>query len=240
MNNSFGRLCLTAVIGLPLHAASVIQFAAATLETPESGGVAEILVQRTDDLGTAVTVDYFTGDTSGRATVGLDYVAVSGTLSFTAGEAERAFTVPILNDGLQEITESFGVVLTNATSGAELGTRKTANVRIRDNDLPVQFQVADVSVAETAGTVTLSVLRQDDGAFPVTIDYTTVDGTALAGADYTAVTGTLTFPAGETNRTLRIPIFNDVDLEPPESFTVQLTNLVGAVTLGWTGPAAAA
>jgi hypothetical protein len=240
MKKTLLRLILAVCSGLPLHAGSIIEFIASTYEVAEGGGQAEVVVQRIDDLGTTVTVDYFSRNTSQRATAGLDYVAVSGTLSFGPGEAELTFAVPILNDGLTEIPEMFGLVLTNATGGAELGARKTANVRIRDNDLPVQFQVADVSVAETAGTVTLSVLRQDDGAFPVTIDYTTVDGTALAGADYTAVTGTLTFPAGETNRTLSIPIFNDVDLEPPESFTVQLANLVGAVTLGWTGPAAAA
>ncbi|HEY7308917.1 MAG TPA: Calx-beta domain-containing protein [Gemmataceae bacterium] len=63
----------------------------------------------------------------------------------------------------------------------------------------------------------------------VTIDYTTVDGTAQAGSDYTATSGTLTFTAGgPTTQTITVPVIGDSVVEPDETFSVQLSNATGA------------
>jgi hypothetical protein len=87
--------------------------------------------------------------------------------------------------------------------------------------------IGDVSITEgDTGTksavfqVTLS--RAADGQ--ATVDYATADGSALAGADYTAVSGTLTFPVGVLNRTISVPIQADLEGEGNEAFYVDLTN----------------
>src|SRR5439155_4289756 len=114
----------------PLHAASTLQFSATSYAVTENAGSATLIVERTDDLGTAVSVDYGTADDT--ATAGSDFTKVTGTLQFAAGETRKTFAVTILNDGLVEATETFQVLLRNPSAGAVLGIRTTANVRITD------------------------------------------------------------------------------------------------------------
>ena len=66
-----------------------------------------------------------------------------------------------------------------------------------------------------------------------TVDYTTVDGTALAGMDYVATTGTLTFlPGNAFPRRVSITVFDDAIDEPNEQFTLVFSNPQGGVVLG--------
>jgi glucose/arabinose dehydrogenase len=96
---------------------------------------------------------------------------------------------------------------------------------------PTALSVSDVTVTETDGgavnavfTVSLSAAV----AQTVTIQFATADGTAVAGADYGAASGALTFPAGTTVRTVSVPVFGDLLDEADETFTLNLTNPVGA------------
>jgi Calx-beta domain len=75
-----------------------------------------------------------------------------------------------------------------------------------------------------AFTVTLDA----PSASPVTVQFTTTTGTALAGSDFTATSGTLTFAPGQTSRTILVPTVNDDVPEPTETFTVTLSNPAGA------------
>ena len=61
----------------------------------------------------------------------------------------------------------------------------------------------------------------------VTVDYQTGDGTAVAGEDYTATSGTLTFAPGETAKTVPVPVLNDAHDEGEETFTLTLSNPQG-------------
>ena len=65
-------------------------------------------------------------------------------------------------------------------------------------------------------------------AHSVTVDYATADGTATAGEDYTATSGTLTFAAGERVKTVSVPILDDGHDEGHETFLLRLSNVVGA------------
>ena len=63
------------------------------------------------------------------------------------------------------------------------------------------------------------------------VNYATANGTATAGSDYTATSGTLTFAAGETTKTVSVPVLGDTSVESDETFTLTLSNPAGA-TLG--------
>ncbi|MDE0204246.1 MAG: hypothetical protein OXK73_17645, partial [Rhodospirillaceae bacterium] len=94
------------------------------------------------------------------------------------------------------------------------------------------ISVADASAREgtdanAAFTVSLSRAFTSSG-HTVTVGYATSDGTATAGADYTATSGTLTFAAGETTKTVNVPILDDAVDEGSETFTFRLSNVVGA------------
>ena len=85
-----------------------------------------------------------------------------------------------------------------------------------------------LTVNEGAGSVTVAVVRTGGSDGVATIDYTTVDGTAVAGSDYTRVSGTLRFEAGETRKTVTIPILNDTLAEDNETFSFSADRVTGA------------
>jgi hypothetical protein len=177
------------------------------------------------------TVDYAPSD--GSALAGSDYTATSGTLTFNAGITSRTFTVPINGDADFEGTETFLVTLSNATGGAGIRDA-TAEGSIRDDD---GLAVANVTVTEGNGGTTIATVTVTltSTASPVTVDWTTADGTAVAGQDYTAASGTLSFAAGETSKTIAIDITPDALWEASESFRITLSNAVGAPVVDSSG-----
>ena len=96
----------------------------------------------------------------------------------------------------------------------------------------LQFSIGSVHIIEDLGLLTLTVLRKGGSTGTVAVDYATVDGTALAGQDYTATSGTLTFNAGETSRNIQIPILDDAVTEGLETFTVVLRNAANPEAVG--------
>jgi uncharacterized repeat protein (TIGR01451 family) len=84
---------------------------------------------------------------------------------------------------------------------------------------------------ENTGTVTITVTRTGGSDCTVSVNYTTADGTAVAGADYTATSGTLTFGPGVLSQSFTVAILDDAISEPIEDFTVTLTNPSGGATL---------
>ena len=149
-----------------------------------------------------VTVDYFTQD--GTAVAGVNYVATNGTLVFADGETSKTIVVPIIDDTNVTGNEVFSVVLTNATGGATLTGPTTVPVTIVDDNVGLSFSAPIYVVSETAGTVSLSVFRQNGTNLTTTVQYSTTNLTASAGTNYVAVTNaTLTFNPGETRQELQ-------------------------------------
>jgi len=94
-----------------------------------------------------------------------------------------------------------------------------------------QLVVSDVSVTEGNSGSTLAgflVSLAPASAVTVTVDYSTADGTALSGSDYTATTGTLTFTPGQTSQTVNVPVLGDGDDEPDETFSLNLSSAANA------------
>jgi len=103
----------------------------------------------------------------------------------------------------------------------------------------VGLSVNDVAIAEgNSGTRNLTFtvkLSKADNRNIITVMYATADGSATAGSDYVAVSGTLTFPKGKTTQTVAVPIIGDTVIEPNESFTLNLSNPVKATLADATG-----
>ena len=95
----------------------------------------------------------------------------------------------------------------------------------------VQFSAPAYLVTETGGAAVVVINRLGSTTGTVTVDYTTVDGSALAGTNYTAESGTLTFTNGQTNQTVTIPIQNDGMATPDTTFQIVLSNPTG-ISLG--------
>jgi hypothetical protein len=96
-------------------------------------------------------------------------------------------------------------------------------------------QLATFDGAE-GGTATVTVIRQGPTTVAETVQYATANGTATAGQDYTATSGTLNFPIGATSASFQVTLLNDPDVEGPETLTINLSNPSGT-TLPATVPA---
>ncbi|WP_219643978.1 Calx-beta domain-containing protein [Cohnella sp. CFH 77786] len=108
--------------------------------------------------------------------------------------------------------------------------QQTAHANPAPGEIGLEYD--SYAVSENEGYVYLSVIRYNGSDGEVAVDYTTSDGTASGGSDYETAGGTLTFAAGETSKTISVPIYNDTDTEGDESFTVTLGNPTNGATLG--------
>jgi len=173
-----------------------------------------------DDV--TVTFNYTTTDADGN-----DYVAV-GSVTILAGETDATFTIDTVNDNIAEGDEDFTVSIDTITDGGLEDVRVSNNdsvtTTIEDNDT-VEISINDApTVDESAGTMTFTVTLSNPSDAPVTVDYASQDGTATAGLDYTAVTGTLTFAPGETTQTITVPVTDDYLAEGSETLDMVLSN----------------
>jgi len=196
----------------------------------ENAGTADFTVSLSAAAENSVTVDYATSD--GTAVAGNDYTATSGTITWLAGDSsDKTISVPITDDVLIELAETFNVNLSNESANATIGdTQGQGTINV---DEQATITIDDVAVNENAGTadftVTLSAAAED----AVTVDYATADGTAtVAGGDYTATSGTLSVAAGSLTGTISVQITNDALIELVETFVVNLSNASANATVG--------
>lgn len=217
--------------GVAVLAAAVVQFSSATYNVSEGTASQTITVTRTGDTASTVTVSYATSN--GTATAGQDYTAASGTLTFGPGVTSQTFSVPITNDTIDEPNETVNLTLSNP-SAATLGLA-AAVLTIADDDATPAITINDMAQNEgNAGTtnMTFTVMLSNPSSVPITVDFATADGTATAGSDYTATSGTLTFTPGVTTQTINVPIIGDATVEPNETFFVNLFNTSAGATIG--------
>ncbi|NKI33327.1 Calx-beta domain-containing protein [Croceivirga thetidis] len=209
---------------------SGLSFQADPVTVNEADGTATVNVVLTGNVQGSFTVDYDSADNTANS--GVDYTAVSGTLTFAGNDGEiQSITIPIVDDVLIEPTEMFNIDLSNLSTALIVINDSQGEVEIIDNDnVPgvtgISFQNDPVTVNEGAGTVTVNVLLTGEVQGGFTIDYDSADLAAIAGADYTAVSGTLTFAGtdGEV-QPIVIPIIDDTSIEPTERFLIDLSNL---------------
>jgi hypothetical protein len=237
----FALLCAVCSGALPASAEpNTVQFKPADYTAAENSGsvTLTVIATRMGDPSDIIKVDYASADGSAKAPG--DYTAVSGTLTFGPGVIEQKITVPLVDDNLIEGPEDFRVALSNPTK-ATLGSQPIATVTISDDDSQtsvVRFEKSNYSVNEGDGTVTLTVTRSGGLGLVASVNYFTSNNTAQAGSDYSAQSGTVTFPssttdpAGSAQQTITIPIINDSVLENSETFNVTLTSPSSNATLG--------
>ncbi len=206
-----------------------ISFSPASVTASEGDGTASFMLIRTGGSAGSLTVNFIvTGQT---ATAGLDFAPTQGTLTFADGETSKTFTVPLIEDNLDEQTETANLMLSTSGDLDTLGSLNTAVLYIVDNDAPPSLSISDASVTEgNSGTTnaTFTVSLSAVSGQIVSVGYWTADNTATAGIDYQAANGTLTFNPGETSKTITVQVNGDTSPEPNESFIVNLGNAAKA------------
>ena len=194
--------------------------------TVVEGGTAQFTVRLSPASEQTVTVSYRTA--SGTAVAGRDFDTASGTLTFAPGNTRQSIAVPTREDDLDEPNETFTVRLNNAI-GATLEDASAMGTII-DDDVPVPpptLSITDATVVE-GETARFAVRLSPASEQTVTVSYRTVGGTAAAGQDFDAASGTLTFAPGTTRQIIAVPTQDDALDEPDETFLVTLSNPSGA------------
>ncbi len=222
---------------------TMVEFTDSVFRVNENGTNALITLRRSGVLTNFASVTF--AITNGTATDALDFVATNVAVTFAPGQTAASVRVRIIDDTLVEGDETANMMLsTNGVSQVSLGTNAVATLVIVDDECSLEFASPTYSVDEYAKVVTLGVNRVGGTVNPVSVDFTTTNGTAKAGSDYKAVSGTLTFAGdsyvratdgsgalifqpGETNKTLQIRIIDDTIGEGNEDFQVTLRNPKG-------------
>jgi len=177
-------------------------------------------------LGANVTVAYSTAN--GTAASPNDYGAASGTLTFTlGGPTTQTVAINVVGDAEVEPNETFFVNLSNVTNAVIQRSQAIGTIKNDDVDISIN----DVTITEgDAGTknavFTISALGSTDRT--VSVSYTTLNGTAIAGSDFQPAGGAATFAPGGGTALVTVPIIGDKLNESTETFTVQLLSPQGS------------
>ena len=170
--------------------------------------------------GTQATVQFSTQN--GTAIAGQDYTATSGTLTFPAGvmtTQTQNVTVQVLGTTTDQPSKTFLVNLTNPVS-ATIGTTPGTGTIQYNNPAP-RATIANATAPEGTPVQFQVTLSQASG-YPITINYVTSDGTAIAGTNYTATSGVLTIPAGQTTGVIPVPTIATLSQVGSLNFTITL------------------
>ncbi len=153
-------------------------------------------------------------------------------LTFADGEWVKEIRVTVPEDTQAEALK-FGTFTIVDHQGASLyDTANTLALQVVDNDTPEEsrlgFAVTEVRADKAAGKAEVTVRRTGGNQSMITVDYATEDGSAKAGQDYAAASGTLTFYGDMNEQVIEIPLINDgVVTDEERSFRVVLSNLKG-------------
>lgn len=158
----------------------------------------------------------------------------SGSGTFASGETTKTMTVLASGDTAVEPDEAF--LLTATVTG--IGDATVQGTILNDDAaVPPVISISSPSISEgNSGTAQLAfaVTLDKTSASAVTVAYATSNGTATAGTDYTATSGTLTIAAGQTSGTINVPVLGDTTVESSETVVMTLSSPTNA-TLGGDG-----
>lgn len=202
--------------------AGVVEFEGADRDvSEEESAIALRLGRFQGSLGT-LTVAFNTIEDTARAN--LDFVPVSGTVTFSEGELTKTIVIPILNDFETEADESFLVRLLSADGNGALGPCTNLTVHIHDDDGYLQFQRTNYVVAESEASIPVTVNWTGSTNRTVTVRVSTSDGTAKGvGADYQNFSEIINFAPGESSKTISIQLHGDFTPEGDEFFNLDLS-----------------
>ncbi|MGO9994681.1 MAG: Calx-beta domain-containing protein, partial [Steroidobacteraceae bacterium] len=219
-------------------AADPIAFSSSSYSIAQNAGSISLTVIRSGAASASVSVDYATVD--GTAVGGADYTATSGTLQWSENDStSRTITIPVSSATPFSGNKSFQVALSDPSASAKIASPDVATVVISGDATAsagdVQFTALDYTVAQNAGALTVAVNRSGGSIGAASVVYATSNGSAIAGTDFTATTGTLDWTSGDAaSKTISIPISNAKAFSGGKTFSIALSTPSGA-TLGTPG-----
>ena len=227
--SSLGQYLISGTLIDPILVPGLIVTPSIGLTTSESGTLATFSVALRTAPTAEVVISVLSGDNS-EGTVS------TSSLTFTSANWNLAqiVTVTGVNDDVIDGLQAYVVNLTSDSIDSDYkGLTSSVSLTNLDNDLPVlSLSPAATTVVEgQVNSVSYTVALSSGNHSGVTVNYATANGSATAGSDYTANSGSLSFAAGETSKTITISLLNNSLNETDETFSLSLSAPTNA-TLG--------
>lgn len=198
-----------------------------------------VTLSRAPGSNATVSVYWSTAPGSGTtgAKAGTDFTTTKGKLTFTGSQVIKYVSVGVKPDTSDEPNEQMALVLAGVDGGEHHRERATGTI-VDDDPGSGGLVVSDASVVEGdsgARTLVLPISVSSPVGTAVVLHWSTVNGTAVAGSDFTARSGTVKLGASARMVTVSIPLGTDTVAEPTESFQVVVDSAPGVTVLDGTG-----
>ncbi len=177
-----------------------------------------------------VTVNYTA--LKGSALARKDFTVKRGKLKFPVGTNTAHVNIPIVGETMSEFDENYTVVLSRSVNAVII--RGTGHGTILDDDALPSISISDAATTEAntgVRALAFTLRLSAKSGRPVSVDFSTMDGTAVSGSDYVSTNGTAVIPAGKLLTKISVPVVGNARSESNETFFVNLANPVNA-TLG--------
>ena len=219
-------------------------FTSATYATNENSGVATVGVSRLGGSSGTLSVEVLTSD--GTAVNGINYVGSTNVLVWNNGDAAtKTVVIPVMDDGIVTSNLTVNLQLAYATNYTTVSTNTNPNLLALsqftnatlvidnvDSAGTVQFGSPVYSVKKSGGFALVPVVRTGGTVGTVTVGFSTADGTAVAGANYVATNGVMTFTNGQVGKFFAVPVIDNGVSNGLKTLSLLLTNASPAVALG--------
>ncbi len=188
-------------------------------QAKEDDGIIRLPVELSHTTDQVVTVQYSSTDET--ATAAEDYTSSRGIVIFDPGGTRGIVQFEILPDARVEVTKTFTVTLTGATNAEIVRSSATATIIDDDGGVPT-IAIYDAVGSDDAVLMMFEVVLSEPSPHAITVGYRTEDGSAIAGEDYTASSGQVTFARGEMQKTIEVLLLSkDINWQE-ETFFVHL------------------
>lgn len=213
-----------------------LMFSSSNYSIAQSAGSVTLTVLRVGSADAAVSVNYSTVD--GTAIAGTDYTAMNGTLEWAANDSSsKTIDVPLNAAAPFGGNKTFSVGLSNPSATAQIASPDSAVVTIAGDAVAtagsLQFSSSSYTVAQNSTQLVVTVTRTTASGGTTSVTYATTGGTAVAGTDFTAEQGTLTWTDGDAaSKSFVVPISNANAFSGTKSFGLTLSNPASGAMLG--------
>ena len=161
-------------------------------------------------------------------------VLPSGTVSFAAGETSKTITVNVAGDTVVEPDEGFTVTLSNPAASTTIGTATASGTIRNDETSRASLSIAALSADKVEGqsgstAFTFTVTRGGNTSIASSAGWAVTGSGAnpAAASDFAGSvlpSGTVSFTAGQTSKTITVNVAGETVVESDEGFTVTLSN----------------
>jgi hypothetical protein len=217
-----------------------VKFQDVSYTVAENVSMVTLTLVRQGTTTSAFTVNFSTID--GGAVGGTDFTSQTNTpIAFNSGDLTKTVNVLITDVAGFQGNRSFTASLAIASGNATVVNPATTTINITENDpqpSTLAFNAATYSALETAGTVPVTINRTGSTTGAVSVNFSTVDGTAVAGTDFTGQTNVpVNFADGEATKIVNVVIADNPAFTGNKQFTVSLSGGTNGATVGAQGTA---